>query len=119
VKLCAFLFFAGTIGSDICFGQLLKREYLTARTQWERDGLPMWWTWQPPGTPQAKWVSRTALALVVVFAIMDTAGQHRDQVARMAPNPCHCRCRILGRHDSSWRYSSLLKLTHYLLAEVG
>jgi hypothetical protein len=68
---------------------------------------------EPPGQMG---VSRTALALVVVFAIMDTAGQHRDQVARMAPNLCHCRCRILGRHDSSWRYRSLLKLTDSLLA---
>jgi hypothetical protein len=58
-------------------------------------------------------LSRTALALVVVFAIVDTTGQHSEQVARVAPNPCHCRCRILGRHDSSWHYKPLLKRTHY------
>ena len=52
--LCAFLFFAGTIGADIVFGQLLKRQYLTARTQWERDLQPMWWSWQPPGASLSK-----------------------------------------------------------------
>ena len=66
--LCAFLFFAGTIGADIVFGQLLKRQYLTARTQWERDLQPMWWSWQPPGAslsklryrrPRSRWLLST------------------------------------------------------------
>ena len=30
----AVAFFAGTIGSDICFGQLLKRAYLVTRDDW-------------------------------------------------------------------------------------
>jgi hypothetical protein len=51
---------ASGIGSEIAFGQLLKREYLVARDDWVRDGRPMWWTWRPDGAPMPQWGFRTA-----------------------------------------------------------
>lgn len=51
----AFAFFAGTIGSDVCFGQLLKRGYLVAREDWRREGSPTWWTWRPSEMAAPQW----------------------------------------------------------------
>jgi hypothetical protein len=39
--------FAATIGSDVAFGQLLKRQYLAAPDEYRRNGSPTWWTWKP------------------------------------------------------------------------
>jgi hypothetical protein len=79
LKLCAFFFFAGTIGADICFGPLLKREYVTARAQ-------MGTRWTPYVVDLAAardatgemGLSRTALALVAVVALMDPTGPHLE-----------------------------------------
>jgi hypothetical protein len=49
------LFFAASIGSDICFGQLLKRGYLAAPEDWKREGRPTWWTWRPPEMRVPSW----------------------------------------------------------------
>ena len=46
--LYAFTFLVAGIGSDVVFGQLLKRQYRIARNEYRRDGSPMWWTWKPP-----------------------------------------------------------------------
>ena len=35
------------IGSDICFGGVLRRGYLVANAEWIREGRPTWWTWKP------------------------------------------------------------------------
>jgi len=51
----ALLFLVGFVGSDICFGQLLKREYTVARDDWIRDGRPTWWTWRPLGQDLPQW----------------------------------------------------------------
>lgn len=45
--LLAFVFVTAGIGADVCFGQLLKRGYLVAREDWQREGWPTWWTWSP------------------------------------------------------------------------
>src|SRR3954451_2332084 len=49
------LFFAGVVGADFCFGQLLKRGYNVAPDDWKRAGRPTWWTWKPPELAAPRW----------------------------------------------------------------
>ncbi|MGH9409097.1 MAG: hypothetical protein ACRD1V_06550 [Vicinamibacterales bacterium] len=54
----ASIFLAAGIGSDVCFGKLLKRAHSIAAEDWTRDGKPTWWTWRPAEFVAPNWYYR-------------------------------------------------------------